>query len=135
MQILLTISLSENLPKVKVNPQKFEQIVVNFLSNARYAVEQKGESAGRNYQKTVGVRLFHDSEKETVVFEVEDNGIGMNAEVSERCMEPFYTTKEVGEGTGLGLSIIHGIVREFKMDIEADSIEGEGSTFRVRIQI
>lgn len=133
-EILLTVSLSENLPGVKVNPQKFEQIVVNFLSNARYAVEKKGENAGQDYQKAVAVRLFHDSEKDAVVFEVEDNGIGMNTEVSERCMEPFYTTKGVGEGTGLGLSIIHGIVREFKMDIEADSIEGKGSTFRVRIQ-
>jgi len=129
--ILLSICLSEDLPKVKADPQKFEQIVVNFLSNARYAVEKKGQSNVEQYQKKVTVRLFHDTERDAVVFEVEDNGIGMGQEVLDRCMEPFYTTKGVGEGTGLGLSIVHGIVREFKIEMEVESIEGEGSTFRI----
>ena len=129
--ILLTICLSEDLPKVKANPQKFEQIVVNFLSNARYAVEKKGQSSVEQYQKKVTVRLFHDTGRDAVVFEVEDNGIGMGLEVLDRCMEPFYTTKGVGEGTGLGLSIVNGIVREFKIEMEVESIEGEGSTFRI----
>jgi C4-dicarboxylate-specific signal transduction histidine kinase len=131
-EILLTLSVEENLPQVRLNAQKFEQIVVNFLSNARYAVEKKGETAGRAYQKQVKVRLFRDAEKQSVVFEVSDNGIGMRPEVLQRCMEPFYTTKGVGEGTGLGLSIVHGIVRELKMEIELESTEGEGCTFRVR---
>lgn len=129
--ILLTICLFEDLPKVTVDPQKFEQIVVNFLSNARYAVEKKGESSVEQYQKKVTVRLFHDTGRDAVVFEVEDNGVGMGQEVLDRCMEPFYTTKSVGEGTGLGLSIVHGIVREFKMEMEAESVEGERSTFRI----
>ncbi|OQX28276.1 MAG: hypothetical protein BWK80_01070 [Desulfobacteraceae bacterium IS3] len=131
--ILLKLSLSPDLPKVKINPQKFEQIAVNFLSNARYAVEKKGEKADKSYRKEVAVRLFQDNETKRIVFEVEDNGIGMSAEVRERCMEPFYTTKGVGEGTGLGLSIVHGIVREFQMEIEVAGAEGEGSLFRVRI--
>ena len=129
--ILLTICLFEDLPKVTVDPQKFEQIVVNFLSNARYAVEKKGKSSVEQYQKKVTVRLFHDTGRDAVVFEVEDNGVGMGQEVLDRCMEPFYTTKSVGEGTGLGLSIVHGIVREFKMEMEAESVEGERSTFRI----
>lgn len=129
--ILLTICLFEDLPKVKVDPQKFEQIVVNFLSNARYAVEKKGESSVEQYQKKVTVRLFHDTGRDAVVFEVEDNGIGMGQEVLGRCMEPFYTTKCVGEGTGLGLSIVHGIAREFKIKMEVESVEGERSTFRI----
>lgn len=133
-QITLTVSADENLPRIRMDPQKFEQIVVNFLSNARYAVEKKGEAAGADYNKTVTVRLFHKSEYKEILFDVEDNGIGMSPEVRERCMEPFYTTKGVGEGTGLGLSIVHGIAREFKMEIEAESTEGKGSTFRLRIK-
>lgn len=129
--ILLTICLSEDLPKLKVDPQKFEQIVVNFLSNASYAVEKKSETIVGQYQKKVTVRLFHDTGRDAVVFEVEDNGIGMGQEVLDRCMEPFYTTKGVGEGTGLGLSIVHGIVREFEIEMEVESVEGEGSTFRI----
>lgn len=129
--ILLTISLPQNVPEVIVDSQKFEQIVVNFLSNARYAVEKKAESTAEQYQKKVTVRLFHDTGRDVVVFEVEDNGIGMGQEALDRCMEPFYTTKGVGEGTGLGLSIVHGIVREFKMEMKVESIEGEGSTFHI----
>ncbi len=134
-QIALTVPADDDLPNVIMNPQKFEQIAVNFLSNARYAVEKKGETAGADYQKSVIVRLFHEPESMEIVFEVEDNGIGMSPEVRERCMEPFYTTKGVGEGTGLGLSIVHGIAREFKMEIETESAEGQGSTFRLRIKI
>jgi signal transduction histidine kinase len=132
--ILLTISLSKDLPKVKADPQKFEQIVVNFLSNARYAVEKKAESSAEQYQKKVTVRLFHDTGRDVVVFEVEDNGIGMGQEVLDRCMEPFYTTKGVGDGTGLGLSIVHGIVRESNMEMEVESVEGKGSTFRIIVK-
>lgn len=133
--VCLAISLAEDLPGVRMNPQKFEQIVVNFLSNARLAVEKKSRDMESEYEKEVAVRLFHDAEAGQIVFEVADNGAGMSSEVRERCMEPFYTTREVGEGTGLGLSIVHGITREFGMDIEIESHEGQGSLFRIRIPL
>ena len=132
--VRLTVSLPDDLPGVRMNPQKFEQIVVNFLSNARLAVEKKAADMGREYEKKVMVRLFHDAKAGQVVFEVSDNGAGMSPGVRERCMEPFYTTREVGEGTGLGLSIVHGIAREFGMNIEIESHTGEGSLFRIRIK-
>jgi len=132
--IALNVSLSDNLPEVRTDPQKFEQIVVNLLSNARYAVDKKDEISGKEYQKRVAVRLGYDEGGDTVVFEIEDNGIGMTPEVLDRCMEPFYTTKDVGEGTGIGLSIVNGFVREFKMTIEPESVCGEGSIFRIRIR-
>ncbi|MCP4688470.1 MAG: hypothetical protein GY859_10485, partial [Desulfobacterales bacterium] len=130
-QIRLEISIPGDLPMVAVTQQKFEQIVVNFLSNARYAVEHKAETAGPDYEKEIRVRLFHDASANRVVFEVKDNGPGMSPEVKARCLEPFYTTKDVGEGTGLGLSITHGIVKEFNLGIDVESEEGEGSVFRV----
>ncbi|MCP4109334.1 MAG: GHKL domain-containing protein [Desulfobacteraceae bacterium] len=133
-QITLTISLPDNLPKVRVNPQKFEQIVVNLLSNARYAVDKKREFWGKEYHKEVIVHLEHDAEKNTVVFEVRDNGIGMEQDVMNRCIDPFFTTKEVGEGTGIGLSIVNGIVREYKMEMEIESTEEQGSIFRLKIK-
>ncbi len=130
-QIRLDVSMPDRLPNIGVTRQKFEQIVVNFLSNARSAVEEKGEMEGRGFEKNVHVRLFHDPSAERVVFEVEDNGVGMSPEVKERCLEPFYTTKKLGEGTGLGLSITHGIAKEFDLNIEVESDEGSGSVFRV----
>ena len=129
--IRLHVDLPEDPVMVRVNPNRFQQIMVNFLSNARYAVENKIPPEN---DKEIFIRLISDVSSDTAILEVEDNGIGMSQEVLERCMEPFYTTKEVGEGTGLGLSIAHGIAREFQMEIEVRSVEGQGSLFRVRMK-
>ncbi len=134
-QVKIIQSIEPDLPRVEVDPQKFEQIVVNLLSNARYAVEKKNEYAGAEYVMTIDIRLFRSEDKHNVVFEVQDNGIGMSAEIVQRCMEPFYTTKDIGEGTGLGLSIIHGIIKEFDMEIEIESEEEEFCRIAIKMPI
>ncbi len=128
----LKVSISNDLPLVRVNPQKFEQIVVNFLSNARHAVDKKSEGSKKEYRKEVCVLLERDADG--LVFEVRDNGTGMEPEIQERCMEPFYTTKKVGEGTGIGLSIVNSIAREYDMDMKIKSAKGEGSAFLLKIK-
>ena len=55
----------------------------------------------------------------------------MKPEVRARVFEPFFTTKAVGEGTGLGLSIAHSIIEKHNGRIEVDSVENEGSIFRI----
>jgi signal transduction histidine kinase len=134
-QIELNVLFNDELPKVKASPQGFEQIVVNLLSNARHAVDAMAQSVGNQYQKKVELRLFHDKAGGEVIIEVKDNGIGMGPEVWERCLEPFYTTKEVGEGTGLGLYIVHDIVRKSNMYMEVESSEDAGTVFRVKAKI
>lgn len=129
--IRLHVDLPDDPLMVRINPNKFEQIMVNFLSNARYAVDKKSPP---DDEKKIFVRLISDVSSDTAILEVEDNGTGMSQEVLKRCMEPFYTTKEVGEGTGLGLSIAHGIAREFQTEIEVRSVEGQGSLFRLRMK-
>ncbi|MFZ5759762.1 MAG: ATP-binding protein, partial [Thermodesulfobacteriota bacterium] len=52
-----------------------------------------------------------------------------------RCLEPFFTTKEPGEGTGLGLSVTHSLVRELGYRLEIDSSEGQGAAFRLIIPV
>ncbi len=132
-EISLETDCEEALPNVFLDSQRFEQVVVNFLSNARYAVDRRKEEETGAYQKKVWLRLFHDKKAHTVVFEIADNGIGMTPEEKHRCMEPFFTTKEVGEGTGLGLSIVRGIIRDFKGRLEVESQKGVGTTMRVSI--
>ena len=135
----------KNVPKIKTDPQKLEQVVVNFLSNAGYAVMKQAEEKSGNYRKRVIIRLFPGqipacsanqfNGDQCLIFEVEDNGVGMIKQIKERCLEPFYTTKEVGEGTGLGLSIAHGIGRELRMKLEIESTPGRGSLFRLLIPL
>ncbi len=149
--ITMKKELTEELPYVKVNPQRFQQVVVNLLSNARYSVDKKGETSLDSYVKEIMVRLFFEErEREPgqpddveqkdakipyVILEVEDNGIGMDRETLEQCLEPFYTTKPTGEGTGLGLSIMRSIVHEFRGHIEIESEENLGCLFRILIPV
>ena len=143
--------VSHDLPLVRTDTQKFEQILVNLLSNARYAVEKKQQQDHGFVKKIIvslGYKNLSDEElaamhfrktettsNQVVILEVKDNGIGMNQEVLKRCLEPFFTTKGVGEGTGLGLSVTLGIIRELNFHLAVESSEGEGATFRVFIPV
>ncbi len=62
---------------------------------------------------------------------VRDSGVGMDAEVLQHALEPFFTTKEIGKGTGLGLSLVYGIVTDSGGAIDAASSPGRGSRFSI----
>jgi signal transduction histidine kinase/CheY-like chemotaxis protein len=145
------IQISETLPFVKSDAQKFEQIVVNFLSNAQHAVKTRKEKE-IEIQKMITVILdyrnlstkeldkltfkkFENTSNQVIRVEVRDNGVGMDEVTQNRCMEPFYTTKPVGEGTGLGLSVSHSIVQELNFHLEIESRQGEGTIFRLYIPV
>ncbi len=65
-----------------------------------------------------------------VVLEVQDTGKGMSAEVRQRCLEPFFTTKGE-EGTGLGLAMVFGIIQRHQGRVEIESEPGKGTLFRI----
>jgi PAS domain S-box-containing protein len=104
---------------------QISQVLLNLLLNAVQAVESAGRgSAGR-------IRIAGLERGGEVVFEVADNGTGIDPADRPRIFDPFFTRKPIGEGTGLGLSISHGIVNGHGGRIEVDTRPGEGSTFRV----
>ncbi len=146
--ILFEERISADLPLVKTDGQKFEQIAVNFLSNARYAVDKLGPAAEKRIIVSLGFTELSEEAfaakglagkpglaRQVIVFEVKDNGIGMDAETKNRCLEPFFTTKEPGEGTGLGLSVTHSLAQELGYRLEIDSSEGLGAAFRLIIPV
>jgi PAS domain S-box-containing protein len=130
--IQLDLQVGDNLPKVALHPSRFEQVVVNLLSNARHAVD-KQRHKNRLLKKRIRLCLYTTPDKKRVVLEVDDNGVGMTESDMDRCLEPFFTTKEVGQGTGLGLHIIRGIVQEINGTIQVESRPQEGATFRVQL--
>jgi signal transduction histidine kinase len=67
-----------------------------------------------------------------VLVEVIDSGVGMTAEVRQRCLEPFFTTKG-DSGTGLGLAMVFGIIKRHQGTLEIDSEQGKGTTIRIRL--
>ncbi len=116
------------LPLVVCNAQQLNQVFLNLLVNASHAIQAKGEENG-----TVTVSTWADHQN--IYIAVSDTGCGMSKEVQARIFEPFFTTKDVGKGTGLGLSISFEIIKKHGGELTVESIEGEGSTFTIRLPI
>ena len=129
----LWLDLADALPEVWGHPHPLEQVVLNLLSNARDAVDERAEMERAGYDKQVWIRTR--GENDVVVVEVEDNGVGMDEAIRQRLFEPFFTTKDADRGTGLGLSIIYAIVRNHDGQIAVESEQGVGTTFRVMLPV
>ncbi len=133
--IELKIDHGRDLWPVKADLGQFEQVAVNLAVNARDAMPDGGAITlrTRNVLAAEAAKLnYHElPEADYVVFEVEDTGTGIPADVLEKIFEPFFTTKEVGKGTGLGLSMVYGIIKQTGGYIYCDSELGRGTTFRI----
>jgi len=112
------------LPLVNCYAGQLNQVWTNLLVNAAQAIKQTGE-----------VKISSKIEGESAVITITDTGGGIEPEYLSKIFDPFFTTKPVGEGTGLGLSISYGIIEKHGGTIEADSVSGAGTTFRVAIPI
>ena len=132
----LITEINPDLPNVKCNSIRLEQVFINLIINAKHALE---ESAKEN--KTI--KLLADKldakksvlDKESIFIEVKDNGNGIDDSIGEKIFQSFFTTKKAGKGTGLGLSVASKIIEEHKGKIELESVVGEGTTFRVLLPI
>ena len=104
------------------NTYKMEQVILNLLSNARDAIEEKLEGVDKDFAPLITVNSSKN--EENIAIEVIDNGNGITPEHLEHLTAPFYTTKEPGKGTGLGLAITYGIIKEHKGEIGFASTPG-----------
>ncbi|MEJ2166499.1 MAG: ATP-binding protein, partial [Desulfobacterales bacterium] len=103
--------IQKNLPGIKADPSRLEQVFINLLINARDAIEEQWglqETAGTDKK----IILKTGREGAMVVCSICDTGPGVEPAIVNKIFEPFFTTKEVGKGTGLGLSISYGIVKD-----------------------
>jgi histidine kinase len=129
--VKVELDLDENLPPVKGDRNRLEQVFLNFIMNARDAMDEKEALAEEGKVEKL-LRISSYREGGDVVVAIADTGVGMSEAVKEKIFEPFFTTKPVGKGTGLGLSISFGIVRDYDGFIEVESSEGRGTVFRIR---
>lgn len=132
--------------RVRLDVQKFEQVLLNLLINALHAVEEK---TGRLRVWTrVGVMPEGDPIETgsraaerlrkgdpVVMVGIEDNGRGISPQDLDRIFDPFYTTKATGEGTGLGLSICRKIIELHGGRIVARSEPGRGTTMTIMLRM
>lgn len=119
-----------DIPMIDCYPGKLNQVFLNILSNAIFAINKKfGDNSG-------GVLKISTSSNEKSVFvKIEDNGIGMDEITKKKIFEPFFTTKDVGEGTGLGMSIAYNTIRRHQGEIQVISTPGLGTEFILELPI
>jgi CheY-like chemotaxis protein/anti-sigma regulatory factor (Ser/Thr protein kinase) len=110
---------------------QLENALLNLVLNARDAMQGRGEMtiSARNVDVPANDDSLGIVPGQYVAISVQDNGVGIDSDQLSRIMEPFYTTKPVGEGTGLGLSMVYGFAKQSGGQLAVTSSPGEGSTF------
>jgi signal transduction histidine kinase len=123
--VTLLFEADDETPEANMEASGIHTCLANLVSNAIDACKT-------SKKKGCAVSLRVREGDGTIVFEVEDTGCGMEAEVKEKVFTSFFTTKGLG-GTGLGLLVTKKIVREHGGRIEVESEPEEGSCFRIEI--
>jgi PAS domain S-box-containing protein len=116
---------------------QLQQVLVNLCVNARDAMARRPAAPIvmrlRHRVLTSELAAFPQNVRpgEYVVIEVEDRGVGMSSEVLSQALDPFFTTKEIGQGTGLGLPVAFGIMTGHQGFLTIDSRLNEGTSVRL----
>ncbi|MEP7374757.1 MAG: ATP-binding protein [Chitinophagaceae bacterium] len=124
-------NFDDTIGKINIIPQDIGRVILNLLTNAFYAVDEKKKSGKENYEATVSLNTKRIGDK--VLISVKDNGNGIPQKYLDRIFQPFFTTKPTGQGTGLGLSLAYDIVKAYGGEIKVHTKEGEGSEFIISI--
>ncbi len=112
----------ESVGEIFCSPARINQIFVNLVTNAAQAMDGEGKLL-------ISVRSVEDG----VEIAFEDTGCGIAEEDMNKIMDPFFTTKPVGQGTGLGLSIVHQIVQQHHGTVDVSSEVGKGTRIAIRL--
>ena len=119
--------LEENLPFIRGDGHRLQQVILNLIINAEQAMKTAGKG------NAITVKTSSQDEMVTVI--VSDNGPGISKDNVEKIFDPFFTTKESGEGTGLGLNISKGIIEEHRGTITVTSKKDEGTCFTIELPV
>lgn len=125
----------DSVGAIKIDPNQFEQILMNMMVNAREAMPNGGkvviETRSIELEQRLVERKMDLKPGRYVLITITDNGTGIDPEHIEHVFEPFYTTKPKGQGTGLGLSSVYGIIKQNQGDVSVYSEVGRGTAFKI----
>jgi len=127
----LRLTLSPDPLYILGSSFQLEQVLLNMLSNAKFALDRKAEKMGENFEKIIEIKTWKN--KDSVYIELTDNGIGIPKQILLKIFDPFFTTKNAAEGTGLGLFISYGILKSMAGEITVESNLDEYTRFLIRI--
>ncbi|NJM53277.1 MAG: hypothetical protein HC846_07705, partial [Blastocatellia bacterium] len=121
-KIEIKIEESKNLPFVNADEGQIQQAIIALATNAIDAMPNGGTLAFQTFV-----------ERNRLIVEVKDTGVGISSDDMPKVFEPFFTTKEVGKGTGLGLAVCYGIITEHGGRVTVSSKVGVGTTFTISL--
>ena len=134
-RIELQCTLADDLWTALTDANQLESALLNLAINARDAMPNGGslviETANIRFDPDYASVHEDVQAGDYVVVSVSDSGTGMSAEVLARAVDPFFTTKPVGEGTGLGLSVIYGFAKQSRGHLRIASELGHGTTVKL----
>ncbi len=133
--IELKIKPGKDIWHAKADKTQLETAILNLVINARDAMGEHGsltiETSNQTLDKSYAKQHDDVTPGDYVMVAVTDTGEGMPPEIIDKVLQPFFTTKAVGEGSGLGLSMIYGFVKQSKGHLAIYSEVGHGTTMRI----
>lgn len=127
-RVTIELTIPRDLPPVHTDPHQLEMAILNLAVNARDAMPDGGTLT----LAAMVENLSHSDGKDLapggyIHLQVSDTGTGMDEETLARAIEPFFSTKGVGQGTGLGLSMVHGLAAQLGGAMRISSKLGIGT--------
>lgn len=123
--INLQVGIPDDIPTIKARGHQIQQVFLNIISNARYALNQKFPQTHENKVIEIKGDTVDTMGKKYARLVFLDHGTGISANILDRICDPFFSTKHLDEGTGLGLSVSHAIIKDHGGRLSFDSVEGE----------
>ncbi len=133
--VVLNLNISEDYNHILADSSEISQIMMNFCSNAVWAMKDKGileislkqiDLSDKEAAKDLQLK-----EGEYLTLSFSDTGVGMSTNIKERVFEPFFTTKDIGQGTGMGLATVLGIMESYGGTISVESELENGTAFHL----
>jgi signal transduction histidine kinase len=120
---------------VKVCSHQIQQVFLNIISKARYALNQKFPTQNNYKVFSIDGEVVKINNREYARVKLRDSGTGIPADILDRICDPFFSTKPLGEGTGLGLSISHSIIKDHGGRLNFDSVEGDYANITIDLPV
>ena len=134
-QIELELQIPENLPQIKCRSQQIQQVLLNLISNARAALNERYPHYNENKVLSIDALLEYRDGRKWLIIGVKDRGQGIPRHMHSHVFNPFFTTRGRTQGTGLGLPISYGIVKDHHGNIFFESEENQYTRFVVELPV
>ncbi len=121
----LSVNIPSDIPQINARSQEIQQVFLNIISNAHYALQKKYPKLHENKILEINGEKVKIGKKNYVRLTFYDKGLGISKDFIDRVANPFFSTKPQGEGTGLGLSISHGIIKNHGGNLWFESQKGD----------